>query len=84
MMSFELRTPISNHGRSPYFGRNSHYIVRDLCTMLQQQMEALAGDGLNVLSATELKAYRLREEKISHLRKELHGFSLWAIAACSF
>ena len=76
------RTPAPNYIRPPYFGRNSHYIVQDLCTTLQQQMDALAGGSLSDLSGRELKAYRLREERICDLRKELEDFSLWVLAAC--
>ncbi len=46
----------------PYIGRNSYYIVRDLCAVLQRQMDALLEGGLDEFSETELKAYRLRQE----------------------
>jgi len=64
--------------RRPYFGRNSHYIVRDLFALLQQQMDTLTENGLSDLSARELEAYRAREEKIHELRRELGDFGLWA------
>ncbi len=62
----------------PYIGRGSYYIVRDLCAVLQQQMDALAEGGLDEFSETELKAYRLRQEKTNELRKELGDFTSWA------
>jgi hypothetical protein len=70
--------PIPAYFRRPYFGRNSHYIVRDLCALLQQQMDTLTENGLSDLSARELEAYRAREEKIRELRRELEDFGLWA------
>jgi hypothetical protein len=68
----------SAHFRRPYIGRNSHYIVTELCAVLQQQMDALAGGGLNDFSETELSSYRQRQEKIRGLRKELGDFAAWA------
>jgi hypothetical protein len=62
----------------PYVGRDSHDIVRDLCTVLQQQMDALAEEGFDDFSETELNAYRLRQERIGELRKELGDFRSWA------
>jgi len=72
------KAPTSAHFRRPYIGRNSHYIVSDLCAALQQQMDALADGGPDDLSETELSSYRRRQEKIRGLRKELGDFAAWA------
>lgn len=72
------KAPTSAHFHRPYIGRNSHYIVSDLCVALQQQMDALAGGGLNDFSEAELSSYRKRQEKIRGLRKELGDFAAWA------
>ncbi len=76
--SSRLKGPTPTYFHRPYLGRNSHYIVRDLCAMLQQQMDTLTENGLSDLSASELEAYRSREEKIRELRRELGDFGLWA------
>jgi hypothetical protein len=70
-------TPSPERCRRPYLGRNSHYIVRDLCTVLQQQMDALAEYSIDDFSDQELNEYRLRAAKIRALREELGEFSLW-------
>jgi hypothetical protein len=72
------KVSISERLHRPHIGRNSHYIVRDLCKALQDQMDAISQDSLDDLSEAELTAYRLREKKIRELRQELGDFSLWA------
>ena len=72
------KAPTLQFAPRPYVGRGSPYIVRDLCAVLQQQMDTLAEGGLDEFSETELKAYRLRQERTIELRKELGEFTLWA------
>ena len=72
------KPPTLHFALRPYIGRGSHYIVRDLCAVLQQQMDALTEGGPDEFSETELKAYRLRQQRIGELRKELGDFASWA------
>jgi hypothetical protein len=58
--------------------RSSQAIVRDLCIVLQQQMDALTAHGFgDNFSQKELSAYRLREKRLCKLRSELGDYKLW-------
>ncbi len=64
---------------SPHIVRNSHAIARELCAVLQQQMDTLTQCSLDdYFSPKGLSAYRLREKRLRELRSELGDFKLWA------
>jgi hypothetical protein len=48
-------------------------LARELPDLLEEQMQALAGRTLDLLSNSERAAYHERKEKILELRMELEG-----------
>lgn len=57
--------------RAPMERRDVQKIARELCALLQEQMDTLAEDNLADLCEAELAAYQMRKEKIRELRAEL-------------
>lgn len=49
-------------------------IARELCDLLQEQIETVAGREFNCFTDEELSAYRQRKARILELRAELDKF----------
>jgi hypothetical protein len=49
-------------------------IARELCELLQQQVESVVGRKFNDFSEQELEAYAVRKRRILELRSELDKF----------
>jgi hypothetical protein len=47
-------------------------IGRELCDLLDQQMKAIAGRGLQDLTGEETTVYEVRQKQITALRSELN------------
>jgi hypothetical protein len=47
-------------------------IASELCDLLDQQMKAITGRGLQDLTGEEAAAYELRQQQIAALRSELN------------
>ena len=50
-------------------------IVRELCELLQQQVESVVGRKFNDFTEEELEAYGRRKRRILELRSELDKFA---------
>jgi hypothetical protein len=50
-------------------------IARELCELLQEQMEAIVGRKFNDFAQEELEAYETRKRRILELRSELDEFA---------
>ncbi len=50
-------------------------IARELCELLQQQVESVADRKFNDFPKQELEAYRARKRRIIELRRELGEFA---------
>ncbi len=49
-------------------------IARELCELLQQQVESVVGRKFNDFTEEELEAYQARKRRIFELRSELDKF----------
>jgi hypothetical protein len=49
-------------------------IARELCELLQQQVESVVGRKFNDFTGEELEAYERRKRRILELRSELNKF----------
>ncbi len=49
-------------------------IARELCELLQQQVESVVGRKFNDFTEEELEAYQSRKRRIVELRSELNKF----------
>lgn len=75
----EPQPPTRGSFTTPSNVRSSQAIVRELCIVLQQQMDALTAHGFgDNFSQKELSAYRLREKRLCKLRSELGDYKFWA------
>jgi hypothetical protein len=63
---------------APHIVRNYHSVVRDLCAVLQQHMDALTKSSIDEYFSHKGRiAYRLREERLRELRGEFGNLKLW-------
>ena len=59
---------------NPAMGEGINQIVRELCDLLDQQMQVVAGRGIQDLTSEELAKYQPRRARIAALRSELAKF----------